>query len=284
MPASGSGPSQTFALRYSDSAGSTNLAATLVWFTASLQGGAANTCLAYYEPATDRVYLLDDAGSMWSGEQRGSAVILQNSQCAIHLAATTVTAGGNTLTLNLPVTFKSTFVKIKWIAMYAVNYSGANSNWQIRGTWAGTTSVVTADAVTPVSGSGAIETFGLQYSDGAGFADLAATFVWFTTAIGSAANTCVAYYEPATDRVYLANDAGSIWLSGQRGSAATLQNSQCAISLAAATVTAAGNTLTVDLPVTFKPAFAGFKWIFMYASGISGSNSDWQIRGSWTAP
>ena len=33
--------------------------------------------------------------------------------------------------------------------------------------------------------------------------------------------------------------------------------------------------------VTFKPAFAGFKWIFMYASGISGPNSDWQIRGSW---
>jgi glucose/arabinose dehydrogenase len=285
MPASGSGPSQTFALQYSDPAGAANLAATLVWFTPSLQGGAANTCLAYYEPGTGRVYLLDDAGSMWSGEQRGSAVILQNSQCAIRLAATTVTAGGDTLTLNLPVTFKSTFVKIKWIAMYAVNYNGANSNWQIRGTWTGTPSVVTADAVTPSSGSGAIQTFALQYSDSAGFADLAATFVWFTAATGSAANTCVAYYEPATDGVYLANDAGSLWIWGQRGSAATLQNSQCAISLSAATVTAGGgNTLTVNLPVTFKPAFAGFKWIFMYASGISGPNSDWQIRGSWTAP
>jgi hypothetical protein len=74
-----------------------------------------------------------------------------------------------------------------------------------------------------------------------------------------------------------------LWLWGQRGSAATLQNSQCAIALSAATVTASGNALTVNLPVIFKPAFAGFEWIFMYASGISGPNSDWQIRGSWTA-
>jgi hypothetical protein len=138
--------------------------------------------------------------------------------------------------------------------------------------------------VTPASGSGAVQTFALRYSDSAGFADLAATFVWFTTAIGSPANTCVAYYELATDRVYLANDAGSVWLSGQRGSATTLQNSQCAISLSAATVTAGANTLTLNLPVTFKPAFAGAKSIFMYASGISGPNSNWQIRGSWTAP
>ena len=284
MPTGGSGPSQTFALQYSDPAGSANLAATLVWFTASLPASAANTCLAYYETATDRVYLLNDAGSTWSWGQRGSAAILQNSRCAIHLAATTVTAGGNTLTLNLRVTFKSAFAGFKWIAMYAANYSGANSDWQIRGTWTGTVSVVTADAATPASGSGAIQTFALQYSDSAGFADLTATWVWFTPAIGSTANTCVAYYEPATDRVYLANDAGSMWLWGQRGSAATLQNSQCAISLSAATVAAGGNTLTVNLPVTFKPAFAGAKWIFMYASGISGPNSDWQIRGRWTAP
>src|SRR6185295_1653037 len=101
--------------------------------------------------------------------------------------------------LNLRVTFKSAFAGAKSVAMYAVNYSGANSDWQIRGTWTATASVVTADAVTPASGSGAIQTFALQFSDSAGFGDLAATWVWFTTAFGSVANTCVAYYEPATD-------------------------------------------------------------------------------------
>jgi hypothetical protein len=283
-PASGSGPSRTFALQYSDPGGSANLAATLVWFTASVPASAANSCLAYYETSSNVVFLLNDAATAWTSGMRGSNTVIQNSQCAIPLAATTVTPGGNTLTLNLRVTFKSAFAGFKWIAMYAVNRGGANSDWQIRGMWTATASVVTADAVTPASGSGAIQMFALQYSDSAGFADLAATWVWFTTAIGSPANTCVAYYDPATDRVNLANDAGSMWLSGQRGSAATLQNSQCAISLSAATVTAGGNTLTVNLPVTFKPLFAGAKRIFMYASGISGSNSDWQIRGSWTAP
>ena len=281
-PASGSGAAQTFALRYSDNAGVADLATTWVWFTTTLPSVTANSCLAYYEPATERLYLVNDAGSTWLWGLRGSAGTLQNSQCAINLAATTVTAGGNTLTLNLRVTFKAAFAGSKWIFMYAAGSGGANSDWQARGTWTVTAAVVTVGAVTPASGSGAAQTFALQYSDSAGFADLATTWVWFTTAVGSAAATCVMYYEPATDRVYLANDAGSTWLWGLRGGAGTVQNSQCAISLAATDVTAGGNTLTLNLAVSFKPAFAGAKTVFMYAAAKGGVNSDWQARGTWT--
>jgi len=291
MPTNGSGPSQTFALQYSDPAGSANLSALWVWFTDVWPASVANTCVAAYEPATGRMLMPGD-GSLTVGDV-GSPYKIQNMQCAIDLAATTVTAGANSLTLNLRVTFKAAFAGSKWIAMYAANHSGANSDWQIRGSWTVTAAVVTADSVTPSSGSGAVQTFALQYSDNAGSDDVRNTWVWFTPTFGSTANTCVVYYERfvsgnpfniPSDRVYLANDAGSMWLSGLRGSAAILQNGQCAIDLAATTVTAVGNVLTLNLPVTFKPAFAGSKWIFIYADATSGPNSDWQIRGSWTAP
>src|SRR6266487_4320023 len=60
-PASGNGISQTFILRYSDSAGFDDLATTWVWFKTPLRP-RANSCLAYYDRAAFTVSLLDDIG------------------------------------------------------------------------------------------------------------------------------------------------------------------------------------------------------------------------------
>jgi hypothetical protein len=49
-------------------------------------------------------------------------------------------------------------------------------------------------------------------------------------------------------------------------------------------VAMSGTTLTLNLAVTFRPAFAGVKNIDMYAGNVGGMNSGWQTRGSWTAP
>ena len=45
-----------------------------------------------------------------------------------------------------------------------------------------------------------------------------------------------------------------------------------------------GNALTLNLPLTFQPAYAGAKNIYMYASDVSGSTSGWQQQGTWTVP
>jgi hypothetical protein len=45
-----------------------------------------------------------------------------------------------------------------------------------------------------------------------------------------------------------------------------------------------GNTLTLNLAMTFKPAFAGAKNIYMYGVDVSGPNSGWQQLGTWTVP
>jgi Interleukin-like EMT inducer/Glycosyl hydrolases family 2, TIM barrel domain len=136
-------------------------------------------------------------------------------------------------------------------------------------------------SVTPSSGSGTSQTFQFQVSDTAGASDLAALEGWFTPTSTSAANTCLIYYGVASHLIYLASDDVSSWTSQTIGAAGTLPNSQCAVNVGGTTATPNGNNLTLSVPITFKPGFAGSKQIFMFAVG-SATNSGWQIMGNWT--
>jgi hypothetical protein len=139
-------------------------------------------------------------------------------------------------------------------------------------------------SVSPSSGSGASQTFALQYSDTAGAANLQTAYVWFTATLANAAGSCMLYYQPAANQLNLLNDAATAWVAGTPGAATTLQNSQCSVNLAGTTVTPNGNTLTLNLAMAFKPAFDGAKNVYMYDSDMSGSNSGWQQEGTWTVP
>jgi hypothetical protein len=284
-PNSGSGMTQTFGLQYSDTAGASDLTQAWVWFNATFASSAANSCLLYYVRATNTLNLIDDGGTGWLAATLGSGT-LQNSSCAVALGSSTAPTSGNTLTLNLAITFKAAFVGAKNIYMYVTNGT-QNSGWQTRGTWtvpAGSTPVVTADLVTPNSGSGTTQTLALAYSDAAGASDLTQVWAWINATFSStAANSCMVHYVRATNTLNLINDAGTAWLSLPLGGGGTLENSSCAIALGSTSTALAGNTLTLNLALTFKPAFAGKKYVFMYATNGS-QNSGWQTRGTWTVP
>src|SRR6202034_750174 len=144
----------------------------------------------------------------------------------------------------------------------------------------------TAASVSPPSGSGASQTFALQYADALGATDLNSVWVWITANFTPAtpSNTCLVEYVRNTNLLYLYNDAGTGWLPpATLGSAGTLSNSQCSLYLATATVTTSGTNLTLNLPVTFTTAYAGVKTTFMYAWGSS-AVSGWRTMGSWTVP
>jgi hypothetical protein len=49
-------------------------------------------------------------------------------------------------------------------------------------------------------------------------------------------------------------------------------------------VTKNGNTFTWNLAMTFQAAYAGAKNIYMYGADVSGANTGWQQRGTWTVP
>jgi hypothetical protein len=291
-PSSGTGTTQNFALAYSNTNGATGVSTAWVWFNPTLAGSSANSCLAYVNRSTNTLFLINNAGTQWASGTLGSSGMLQNSQCSIALGSSSTATNGNTLTVNLAVTFAPAFAGAKNIYMYGAS-SSSNSGWQTRGTWtvpsAGGTTTPATPAVTTVSaspnaGTGASQTFALQYSDSTGATNLSTAWVWFNAAFaGSSANSCLAYYNRPLNRLFLINDTGTTWLSGTPGTSGTLQNAQCAIALSSASAVPSGTTLTVNLPVTFKPSFSGAKNIYLFADSAL-RNSGWNTRGSWTVP
>ena len=67
------------------------------------------------------------------------------------------------------------------------------------------------------------------------------------------------------------------------GSAGTLSNSQCTLTAAGFSNTASGAGLTLTVPVTFAPSFAGEKTVYTKATDRSGLGSAFLKAGAWTA-
>ena len=271
---------------FRDTAGAGSLEYVYAWFNSSLTS-PANSCFLYYQTATNQLSLLNDAATAWLVATPGTAATIQNSQCSVNVATSTIMRqSGNTLTLTLAMTFKPAYAGAKNVYLYATDVSGSNSGWHQLGAWtvpvvAGVPATV---SVTPNSGTGASQNFALEYSDTAGAASLQYAYAWFNASLTSAAGSCFVYYQSATNQLNLLNDAATAWLVATPGTAAAIQNSQCSLSMAATTVTRSGNTLTLTLATTFKPAYAGAKNVYQYATDVSGSNSGWQQLGAWIVP
>jgi hypothetical protein len=283
-PSSGSGATETFALQYSDNGGAGNLRQVWVYFNGTLTNPSNHACMLYYDAGVKQIYLLNDNATAWTAAAPGTAALLQNSQCSVNMAAANVTISGNTLTLNLALTFQPAFSGPRKIFMYASDAAGSNSGWQLRGAWTVPGAVgPAAVSVTPGSGFGTSQTFALQYSDSAGAASLRQVWGYFSATLGNpAGQSCMLYYNASIKQLNLLNDDGMAWQAAALGSAAPLQNSQCSINVATATVAAGGNTLTLSLAMTFQAAFAGDKNVYLRAIDISGKASAWQQLGVWT--
>ena len=103
----------------------------------------------------------------------------------------------------------------------------------------------------------------------------------FSTQVNQA-NSCYLQFNHPSNTLYLRNDAGTAWLGPVNlGSAGTLENSQCSVNSELSSFSGAGTTLTVDLALSFKAAFAGAKNVYMYAADTMGLNSGWQQKGTW---
>ena len=112
-PGSGSGVRETFALQYSDTGGAASLQQVWVYFDAALANPASNACMLYYSAATNQIDLLNDNATAWLPATPEAATTLQNSQCSLDVAATTVALNANTLTLSLAMTFQPSYAGAK---------------------------------------------------------------------------------------------------------------------------------------------------------------------------
>jgi hypothetical protein len=286
-PSSGSGASQTFAFVFSDPAGAIDIASTQMDINSSLT--AAGGCYLYYSRASNQIQLANDGGSFGTALTVGTAGTLTNSQCTLDAGASSVTPSGNTLTLNVALSFKAAFAGAKNIYMEAQNAT-LDSGWSPKGTFTttsgggggggGTPQAPSTVSVTPSSGSGASQTFAFAFSDSNGATDIQSAQMDINASL-SAAGACYLYYSRASNQIQLANDGGSFGTALTVGTPGTLQNSQCTLDAGASSVTPSGNTLTLNLALSFKPAFAGAKNIYMEAQNAT-LDSGWSLKGSFT--
>ena len=179
--------------------------------------------------------------------------------------------------------------------LYARLWTKTGGIWRYSDSTFSAAPVIAPGTVVPDWGTGARQTFTVQFSDTAGASDLSTAWVWFssspTLGVG-AGSSCLVSYDRAANTLSLWNDAGDNSIAAIIGSRGTLSNSQCFVALEASTAQSIGNVLTLNLAMTFVPAFStgiggdalnGTKTIYVAAANAAGWTG-WQTRGTWTVP
>ncbi len=132
-PSSGNTLTQTIAFTWRDQSAAANL--QTVWALINTALDARTACyVAYYRPG-NQVFLFPDNGD---GAQATNIVLtgnntIGNSQCTVSAQGASVQTSGNTLTVSLPITFKTAFAGFKGVWMAAYTLGGASSPWQALG-------------------------------------------------------------------------------------------------------------------------------------------------------
>jgi len=280
-PNAATGASQTFSITYTDTRGSAAIQSSLILVNNPL--AAANGCYVYFGPSANSLYLTNNAGTAWQGPVTiGQSATLANSQCSLSASGSSASTGGNTLTLNLALTFLPAFAGSKGVYV-EVNDGVVDTGWLQLGSFTVVNTPVATLSLTPGSGSGMSQTFSFVLYDDRGYTAISSSMIIVNSQL-SVANGCFLYFDRADNWLYLTNNAGTAWQGPATiGQSTTLQNSQCTISAAGSSTSGSGNTLTLNVAVTFQTAFAGSKLVYNEVN--DGTNdTGWVQQGSWTVP
>ncbi len=135
VPALNATTGPTYSFTFNDTNGYPDLAVVNVLINGSLDGiGACYLAFAPTGATTGYLYLVDDAGD--GGYASGSPIALpssgtlENSQCAVSANGSSVSGNSNALTLNLVITFSSSFAGNQVFYLAARNNTTGNSGWQ----------------------------------------------------------------------------------------------------------------------------------------------------------
>lgn len=132
-PSSGTSLAQTIQFSYQDQSLATNLQTVRALVNTALDGRSA-CYFAYYRPG-NQLFLVPDNGD---ASQATNIILtgnntISNSQCSISAQGSIVQTNGSTLTVTLPITFKTSFAGFKAVWLSAQTLSNVNSAWQALG-------------------------------------------------------------------------------------------------------------------------------------------------------
>ncbi len=279
-PSSGSGTSQRFSFQVTDSLAASDLTSRAESCSTRLRA-TSSACAVIYNRTLNTLALLTDAGGQPAGSLTPGSGTQQNSQCVLNGGGSSVSSSGNTLTLNLTLTFQPAFTGTKNVYMDAVN-PYETVNWQVEGTWIAAAAV--SISVTPSSGNATQQTFNIAVSDPQGAADLTTVGLLFNSSI-STTSACAVLYNRAQNTLALLTDGGAQPSGPLSPGSGTQQNSQCILNGSGSNVamSSAETMLVLNLAMSFLPGFSGTKSV--YAEAIAASQTlSWQQEGIWTSP
>jgi hypothetical protein len=305
-PATGTGTSQTLTVTANDPSGVSDIYSLQV-----IVGGsptAAGSCYIYVFPnantnnegyPANSIWLATDSGGWSSPGTLGSVATLSNSQCSVSVQNSSGVTSGSNYTLTLAVNYTSSYAgpQTAFALTNSIHNIAWNTGWVAASQWNVPTNVLSQpQSATPNTGNLASQMFTFTYQDTAtgGTADFRAVMVKFGSTTADA-GSCYVWVNPnpgqtqfPANAVWLLNDAANNWgaNSNTLGSAVTLSNSQCSISLAQSSAAYVSNSMTLTLAVTFLPAYAGPKNIYAMAESLaaSGTSSGWLQQGTWNVP
>jgi hypothetical protein len=290
-PNLGSGQYSTFRVTATDANGTSDLSAVELLVGAQLN--VVGSCYMRYERALNRFFLRNDTGDVWIGPAAAqTTATLSNSQCTVSLPNSQAVSVGTTLDVTFTVSFRNAdangnpaFTGSKSLWTIASDNSSLISGWSVMGGWTIPLPGLppTANSLSPTSGGAFAQTFTAQYSDPNGAMDLWAVHLLVNTAI-TGANGCYLYYDRPTNGLYLMNDTGNWTGPLTPGGTGSLYNGSCSLNAASSSVSIAGNTMTLQAALTFRPAFAGNKNVYIYAADLENMASGWQTAGTWNVP
>ncbi|HYW41636.1 MAG TPA: SBBP repeat-containing protein [Bryobacteraceae bacterium] len=287
-PASGTGTTQTFTATFSDPAGFQDIGVADILINNFIDGRVA--CYLAYVPAANTLYLVDDgghAGGPFAGQitLNGSATAMQNSQCQVNGTGSSAVGSGNTLTLTLNITFKSPFGGNQIFYLGVVTAAGNSSGWCPLGVWqvpGAAPGQITVSSASPGRGSGRSAAYTLTFTDTKGAADMGIVNLLMNNAIDGR-QACYLAYRLQDNTLFLVDDkgdAGGPFAGTTALGAGIITNSQCSVSGSAVQ---SGNTLTLNLNLSFQPGFIGNRVIYLAGRDTAdGHNTGWQALATWT--
>ncbi len=122
-----------FTTRYSDDNGSGDI--FQCYFQMGQTGSLANAVCVMYDKAQNKVFLRNDGNTVWSrGYTPGDSIVLENSQCKVYVANTTVSSDSDDLQIEWSIELKPILVpKLLGQRMFCRDKEYLNSGWKLKG-------------------------------------------------------------------------------------------------------------------------------------------------------
>ena len=219
----------------------------------------------------------------------GTAGTVENGQCAIEGPSVTSSGSYLTLTLQMRIRLKGSFLagtRTLWFWPVDAISVGTAGGWQAGATWvAGAPQPWSVSGTAPATATGTSQAFSMVLRAPEGSSAISRVYFILNSSPTIVPNGCFGWYERATNKVYVYDDSlTQLVIRGVTpGAAETSANSQCGLDGATTSVTYTATDLLLTIGFRRLGGFANqTQNLYWAGSDISKRNvTGWVPGGTW---